>query len=130
MKIWYLCKRTVRITVLSKKLFVMFNVQLLFTLILTFIIYKNLTQDYGTIMQPNQINLLNRFGSYFFITINVYIAILLNSAFKMEEENQIIYKELSNDMYGKGSYFWSKSLIDLMVILIPIMAQTYPVQFG
>jgi ABC-type multidrug transport system ATPase subunit len=117
-----LMRRNFNNVVRSKKLFVVYNIQMFFSCLLALIIYKNLTRDYNDFFK-DLVNLRNRIGSFFFITMNIYISSLMNSCFKMEEESQIVYKEISSGMYGSGAYFWSKSLMDLLFLLPPLVPQ-------
>jgi ABC-type multidrug transport system ATPase subunit len=119
-----LMRRNYNNVIRSKKLFVVYNVQMFFSCVLALIIYKNLTRDYDDFFK-DLVNLRNRIGSFFFITMNVYISSLLNSCFKMEEESQIVYKEISSGLYGSGAYFWSKSLMDLLFLLPPLIPQSF-----
>ena len=41
----------------------------------------------------------------------------------MEQENVIIYKDISDRQYGCGAYFWSKSLIDLLAYMPFVLVQ-------
>lgn len=56
--------------------------------------------------------------------INYYIAHLTNSAFKFEEENVVIYKEISSKLYQAGVYYWAKTVSDILFIL-PIVATNF-----
>ena len=115
-----LWKRGTKNLLKDKKLFLVFNVQMFLLMVITIACYVNISRDY-----TDPVNLRNRYGSLFFIAICYYCCLLLNSAFSMVFEAPIIYKELSADHYGYGAYYWSKSLVDLIVYLPPILIQLY-----
>lgn len=123
-KFWLLFCRGVKNLLKDKKLFLVFNFQMFSIMAIVIGVYYNISRDY-----EDSVNLKNRYGSFFFIAINYYCCLLLNSSFSMAFEAQIIYKEISADQYGCGAYFWSKSAVDLLVYLPPILVQLYIVQF-
>lgn len=120
-KFWILMKRNFQNVRRSKKLFLVFNIQMFFSAILALLIYKNVHREYDNVFAKDWVtNMRNRVGSFFFVAMNVYISSLMNSCFKMEEESQIIYKEVSNGAYSPSAYFWSKSLMDFLFLLPPL----------
>lgn len=121
---WMLFGRGVKNLLEDKKLFLVFNFQMFSIMAIVIGVYYNISRDYDDL-----VNLKNRYGSFFFIAINYYCCLLLNSSFSMVSEAQIIYKEISADQYGCGAYFWSKSAVDLLVYLPPIFIQFYIVNW-
>jgi hypothetical protein len=124
MKAWLLFSRGAKNLIKNKMLFLLFNFQMFAIMAIVIGVYYNITRDYDDL-----VNLQNRIGSFFFIAISYYCCLLLNSSFSMVSEAQIIYKEISADQYGCGAYFWSKSVVDLIVYLPPIFIQFYIVSF-
>ena len=109
-----------------KRLFLLFNMQLLFSCMLGVVIYFNMNRNYNIFSNDGIINMQNRIGSYFFITLNLYVGFLFNSAFKSAEEGMIVYKEISSGLYSSTSYFFAKLTTDFMflfpALLIPCLA--------
>lgn len=95
-----------------------------FSLGIAALIYKNSNRDYDS-GSDALTNIQNRIGSFFFITLNFYISIMINSAFRMEEENLVIYKEISSGLYSRSAYFWSKSFSDLIFLMPPVAVQSF-----
>lgn len=110
-----------------KKLFVIFNLQMILIMLVTLGVYARMRRDYEKVdpEHPKNEDIQDRIASFFFIAINFYCCILLNSSFSMEEEAQIIYKEISGGMYGYGAYFWSKTFVDWVLLLPPVFVQIY-----
>lgn len=65
----------------------------------------------------------DRIGSMFFIAINYYSCFLVNSAFSIDSETSIIYREVSSGIYGPGAYFWARSFSDLVLLLPLVIVQ-------
>ena len=115
----------------DKKLFVIFNLQMIAIMLVTLGVYSRMRRDYDKMDPdyPKNQDIQDRISSYFFIAVNFYCCILLNSSFSMEVESQIIYKEISAGQYGYGAYFWAKTLVDLILLLPPVLAQIYLVRY-
>lgn len=115
----------------DKKLFVIFNLQMIAIMLVTIGVYSRMRRDYDKMdpEHPKNQDIQDRIASFFFICVNFYCCILLNSSFSMEGESQIIYKEISGGMYGSGAYFWAKTLVDLILLLPPVFVQIYLVDY-
>ena len=122
-KFYLLIKRNLLNFSRDKKTFFIFYIQSFFALLLACLIYANLRRDYDTFDVQSLIAIKNRIGSFFFICLNYYISFLGNSAFKMEMESHIVYKDLSAGLYKLRTYFWAKSLVDLVFLLPPVILQ-------
>lgn len=122
-----LLKRGFSNLIQHKKLFVIFNLQMLFIMLVTVTVYHNMGRDYDKMdpENPKNIDIQDRIASFFFVAINFYCCILLNSSFTMDEESQIVYKEISAGQYGYGAYYWSKSLVDWVLLLPPVFFQIF-----
>lgn len=124
-KFWLIMVRGVKNLSKDKQLFLLFNFQMFLITGITISVYSGMGRNYDY-MPPDgsrNIDIHDRIASLFFIAINFYCCILLNSSFSMEGESQIIYKEISGGMYSYGPYFWSKSLVDLVLLLPPVFVQ-------
>lgn len=124
-KFWLLIVRGFKNLIQHKKLFFIFNFQMFLIMGITIGVYYNIGRDYDY-MPPDgsrNLDIRDRIASLFFIAICYYCCILLNSSFSMEEESQVIYKEISGGMYSYGPYFWSKSFVDLFLLLPPVLVQ-------
>lgn len=122
-----LLKRGFSNLIQHKKLFVIFNLQMFFIMLITVTVYYRMGRDYDKVdpENPKNIDIQDRIASFFFVAINFYCCILLNSSFTMDEESQIVYKEISAGQYGYGVYYWSKSLVDWVLLLPPVLIQIY-----
>lgn len=129
-KFYVLLKRGFNNLIQHKKLFVIFNMQMIVIMLVTLGVYSRMRRDYDKMDpdHPKNEDIQDRIASMFFIAINFYCCILLNSSFSMEEESQIIYKEISSGQYGYGAYFWSKTFVDWVLLLPPVFAQIYLVK--
>ncbi len=126
-KFYLLLKRGFGNLVQHKKLFLIFNFQMFLIMAITIAVYQRMRRNYDEVDpdKPRNMDIQDRIASFFFVALNFYCCILLNSSFSMEEESQIIYKEISAGQYGYGAYFWSKTLVDLVLLLPPVFAQIY-----
>lgn len=126
-KFYLLLKRGFSNLVQHKKLFLIFNFQMFMIMAITICVYQRMRRNYDEVdpEKPRNMDIQDRIASFFFVALNFYCCILLNSSFSMEEESQIIYKEISAGQYGYGAYFWSKTLVDLVLLLPPVFAQIF-----
>lgn len=109
-----------------KKLFIIFNIQMIVILLVTLGVYSRMRREYDKMdpLHPKNEDIQDRIASFFFVAINFYCCILLNSSFSMEEESQIIYKEISAGQYGYGAYFWSKTIVDWVLLLLQFLSKS------
>ena len=129
-KFWHLLARGLKNLWKHKSLFVLFNIQMF---VIQGISGGSFSHERRTYADRSEIggstnpvsDLKDRVSSMFFVAINYYCCFLLNSAMSMEQESQIVYKEISGRMYGMGTYFWSKTLVDLVLYVPPVIAQIY-----
>lgn len=122
-KCWLLFSRSMGNTVRDKKLFLVYVLQQLCTMIFLGLIYKNTHRNYDDPTPDQYSNLRSRIGSFFFIVMNLYFSSLINTALKMGQEALIIYKEIRAGLYHSWHYYWTKSFIDL-IILVPLIFVT------
>lgn len=126
-KFFHLLTRGFKNLISDKKLFLIFNFQMIAIMLLTLGVYQNMRRDYDKEdpENPRNVDIQDRIASMFFVCLNFYCSVLLNSSFSMEIESQIIYKEISAGQYGYGVYFWSKTLVDWTLLLPPVFIQIY-----
>ena len=129
-KFWYLLCRGLKNLWKHKSLFVLFNIQMFVIQGISGGSFSHERRAYadGASIDGQTTpasDLKDRVSSMFFVAINYYCCFLLNSAMSMEEESQVVYKEISARMYGMGAYFWSKTLVDLVLYVPPVIAQIY-----
>ena len=122
--------RTARNAVRHVRLFVIFNVQNIFSIVLAVVIYWHMNRNYDTgDLADVSVNLRNRVGSFFFIIMNMYINFLINTCFKMEEESMVVLKEISAGTYSPTLYFWSKGIADFLFFSPALLVQAALVGF-
>ena len=122
-KFFLILKRSIRILFNNKAQFLVFNVQMFLIMAIIIGVYYTEGRDYDQIPPAGQDmneDVRNRIGSMFFIGINYYACFLVNSAFSIDSETSIIYREVSSGIYGPGAYFWARSISDL-VLLLPLV---------
>ena len=126
-KFWLLLGRGFNNLIQHKKLFLIFNFQMFLIMFVTLGVYQRMRRDYDKMdpEHPKNQDIQDRIASFFFVSVNFYCCILLNSSFTMEEESQIVYKEISAGQYGFGAYYWSKTLVDLVLLLPPVIVQIF-----
>lgn len=66
----------------------------------------------------------NRIGSLFFILLNAYFPYLNYTGFRICNDNVIIFKEVRGQMYSTNSYYWAKSLSDMIIFCFPVIFST------
>ena len=81
------------------------------------LLYKDMHRGYDEPTEDQQSNIQNRIGSFFFIAINLFVGSIMNSSIKLSLEASVVFKEISSGLYGPMYYFWSKSILDMLVIL-------------
>lgn len=130
-KFWFLMKRGFHNLVQHKQLFIIFNIQMMLIMVTTLLSYGNLGRNYEYLppVGGKNVDIQNRISSLFFISASIYASILLNSSLSMEEESQIIYKEISAGLYGYGAYYWSKTLVDFVLLMPPLTILVFAVLF-
>lgn len=130
-KFGYVFSRTTKNLFVDKMLFVVFNVQMMTLAAIIIGIYKDMRRNYDDVPEGSDESpdISNRIGSMFFITINFYCCFLVNSAFTMDAESVIVYREISTGIMSPMTYFWSKSLSDLTLSLPPLFIQIVLVIF-
>lgn len=64
---------------------------------------------------------MNRIGSLFFILLNAYFPYLNYTGFRICNDNVIIFKEVRGQMYSTNSYYWAKSLSDMLIFCVPVI---------
>lgn len=128
-KFGLLFARTSKNVLRHVRLFVIFNVQNLFSIMLAVIIYWHMNRDYD-VGDPADVsvNIHNRVGSFFFIIMNMYINFLINTCFKMEEESMVVLKEISAGTYSPTLYFWAKSMADFLFFSPALLLQAVLVE--
>ena len=91
-------------------------------------LYWNLSRDY---VEPpvGQKLINNRVGAIFFLILNSYFGVLGNTTFKMSRENVIIYKEIKSRMYSIMDYFFAKTFVDIIFLILPVIICIFPVSF-
>jgi hypothetical protein len=89
-------------------------------------LYWNMNRNY-TFPPKGQKLLNNRVGSFFFLLMNAYFGVLTNTTYKMSKENIIIYKEIKSRMYSVSNYFYAKTIVDLVFLILPIVCCIFPV---
>lgn len=119
-KCWLLFSRSMSNTIKDKQLFILYCIQQILSMFIGAFIWWNMTRDYSGVSDESRGNLKNRFGSFFFILTGIYIAALFNSSLKMGQEASIVYKEIRGGLYDPWVYYWTKSFIDL-IILVPVI---------
>lgn len=119
-------------TIKNKQAFVLYLFQTVFVLIFGILLYDKLSQDYirkdTFIPFINETLLQDRIGSYFFLVVNAYNSVLLNTAFKLGKENSIIFKEISGNMYSTFAYYAAKGTMELLFVVVPVLIVVYPVK--
>jgi hypothetical protein len=115
-KCWLLFMRSFSNTARDKRLFFLYIFQQVFSLAFCCYIYVKLHRDYDNPTDDQFSNIKNRIGSFFFICMSIYIAALMNSSLKIVQEINIVYKEIQTGLYDPWNYYWTKSLIDLLIL--------------
>lgn len=110
---------------MDKKLFLVFNIQMFILAAVVIGIYKDMRRDYDYIPEGSDESpdIRHRIGSMFFLTFTYYVCFLANAAFTMDTESVIIYREISTGILGNMTYFWAKSLSDLLLTIPPLLIQ-------
>ena len=125
-----LIKRDYKVTFREPKSFILYIVQLIMVSAFGCALYTSLNQDY-TKDDTLQIQLIkNRIGSFFFLLMNLYINLLMNSSFKMGAENVIIYKEINDSHYSSVVYYLAKYFCDFTLLIVPSIMVIYPVSLN
>lgn len=78
-------------------------------------------------MKNNMKEINNRIGSVVYLICFTYFLVMSNTSYKMVRESKIIYKELHAGLYVFPNYFFPKTVIDFIFLLVPVLICVWPV---
>lgn len=123
-------KRDITLTRREPFGFLLYLMQVFFIGAFGWLTYSHTSRDYVLPSGfPNEKAIFDRMGSFTFILMNTYLTLILNSSFRMANENLVLYKEISDKQYSALIYLITKIFLDVLFIHLAILLIVYPVIF-